>query len=964
LLKTKLCAKSSFHIVPVLHIRRPGMAFLARLGELVQDTAKKVQETVSSANQKRSIIVHVVNSTSHTLRWVQDYPSVGSNCSSLEGLNSGRELPPNHAGTVEISGPLAALGGAVHLELGQERLMLGAALQAGIKRFKVELGGSAPPQDFFRLMPMEVMGRTAGASKWAQGASTRCVAFVLDVLDDLSEAQVVLTEESRIGELEVLAEVGVLDGLQQLRLAEWCLESRSYWKVAGNVLFLAECIATERGMSGCRLEDQAFALDLLLAAFVTSSVLTDVPKDAFEANLKRYEEFGGPPVTGTDSYVSYRAWALSAGPGPLERRILAGRSLLRAVTMRCAAAISKAFHECRVAGELGETRSDRAKELMTALNGVKVGAPAATADSNEPVGTSLRNGLGLSKEQALALATRKANEGRVAADIALQTAMARLTGAGAHIDTSTFIKELVGFCISTSTDFAKRRMAAFIDLARKQPDQTRAKLVEAFGEHAPLLRRSFERGFKKADGSAEMGVRFECFSTEVWGGSAASASADQVLASLSRGAEDLEGKTTNSMSGEFFFQSRDGRFFAKTISEPEGDLLRLMAPAYRAHMRKNPRSLINRYAGLFRVEAPGLPAKYFIVMRSVFDPSIMGRDDEVYDLKGSMVNRKMQPGQSVGKDEDWVLAGDPRRLQLPLAIRSQLCAVHSEDLKFLLEFGVMDYSVLVGVHRYPSAQPRVSAGWRPEGGLWSTNRDEVYFVGIIDHLVRYDLGRTWQNLKEGDDAEIVRPDKYAARQVSWFRVNVVSTVETAEDFGTAGLLTISDIRGHTISPQGLLGKMMKAGDGMGLNMRDTTLAPYVTATLGLRSASTQAVESANPDWRSWPLHLPVNAADCSEVDDTWLMLEVKQRTRTPALKGDDVLGRMRVKLRDIIQAAKLANKPLTLQHKRLEDCMDSELSLQMFFQPTPTPISNDDALIGDYSVDGDNPAQQCSCVIC
>ncbi|CAK0844765.1 unnamed protein product, partial [Prorocentrum cordatum] len=106
----------------------------------------------------------------------------------------------------------------------------------------------------------------------------------------------------------------------------------------------------------------------------------------------------------------------------------------------------------------------------------------------------------------------------------------------------------------------------------------------AFAEEAPTLRRAFEQDFKKADAGAELEVKFETFSAEVWG-TDASASTDQVLVSLGRGAESLEGMTTNSMSGEFFFQSRDGRFFVKTISEPEGDLLRQMAPAYRAHMR-------------------------------------------------------------------------------------------------------------------------------------------------------------------------------------------------------------------------------------------------------------------------------------------------------------------------------------------------------------------------------------------
>jgi hypothetical protein len=523
-------------------------------------------------------------------------------------------------------------------------------------------------------------------------------------------------------------------------------------------------------------------------------------------------------------------------------------------------------------------------------------------------------------------------------------------------------------CISTSTSFAKRRAAVYSAAAREHGPGSQA--LASFAVAAPTLRRAFEQDFKRADAGA-LEVKFETFSSEVWGADA-SASTDQVLKSLGHGAESLEGMTTNSMSGEFFFQSRDGRFFVKTISEPEGDLLRQMAPAYRAHMLRNPRSLINRYAGLFLMEAPGVPRKYFIVMRSVFDPGVIQKTDEIFDLKGSMVNRKKQEGQSVGKDEDWVLAGEDRRLRLAPSARRELLAAHAEDLKFLLDFGVMDYSVLVSSHRYDREQDAPARQWwRREGGLWSEEHDELYFLGVIDHLVRYDLGRTWQNLKEGDDAEIVRPDKYAARQVAWFRDNIVRKVEPAEDFGTAGRITISELAGHSISRQGLVKTMLKAGGDWGLSVTDTALAPYVAATLGLRSACTEVIENKpNPDWGPWPLHLSVDAADVAAADELQIQLEVRQRSLAPTLKGDDVLGVVRVPLRDVLQAAEVASKPLSLKRMRLEDCSGSELSMSLLFQPAPEPepAPPDEVALGDLVEQlGDGPTNpedvQCGCLI-
>merc|ERR1740121_580481 len=112
------------------------------------------------------------------------------------------------------------------------------------------------------------------------------------------------------------------------------------------------------------------------------------------------------------------------------------------------------------------------------------------------------------------------------------------------------------------------------------------------------------------------------------------------------------------------------------------------------------------YAGLYRAETPKFPARYFIVMRSVFDPALLGDDDELYDLKGSLVNRKKQEGQKVGKDEDWVEKG--MRLHLSPSLRRELCAAHACDVGFLSRFGVMDYSLLLAVHKRQAAERRGS----------------------------------------------------------------------------------------------------------------------------------------------------------------------------------------------------------------------------------------------------------------
>merc|ERR1719345_473863 len=111
-------------------------------------------------------------------------------------------------------------------------------------------------------------------------------------------------------------------------------------------------------------------------------------------------------------------------------------------------------------------------------------------------------------------------------------------------------------------------------------------------------------------------------------------------------------------------------------------------------MHLHHKSLICRFAGLFCVEIPGSGTKYFTVMTSVFDPKCKIHAN--YDLKGSLHNRKKKEGESTGKDEDWV--HDSQRLRVPEDVRREMLAAHEVDAEFMMKFGVMDYSVLVGIH--------------------------------------------------------------------------------------------------------------------------------------------------------------------------------------------------------------------------------------------------------------------------
>jgi len=370
-------------------------------------------------------------------------------------------------------------------------------------------------------------------------------------------------------------------------------------------------------------------------------------------------------------------------------------------------------------------------------------------------------------------------------------------------------------------------------------------------------------------------------------------------------------------------------------------LLRRMVPGYQAHLHSEPRSFICRYAGTFRAEAPGLPPRYFILMRSVFDPSMTKDDLEVYDLKGSLVNRSKKEGQSVGKDQDWLDAG--ARIRVPKPVRAEVCAVHAQDLAFLRQFGVMDYSILIGSVSC-SCGAWGPVGWRNGGGLLDAESGKVHFIGIIDHLVQYDLGRDFQNLREGDDAEIVPPDRYAARQVSWFREHVMESIIPAEDCGTLGLLKVQDIVGVGIASSddsaiSAISGLLKAGAtqvatdvsgfltamtaGRKSPEEGTTCDPYVVVTVGLRSAKTGVIkESTTPAFEE-VLHLPVDSA---EARKQVICLEVWHRANTTMLRGDSCLGRVEVQLQKLLDSQ---TGTQLLKEEKVEGCLKGKLSAKI-----------------------------------
>ncbi|EGG11887.1 uncharacterized protein MELLADRAFT_46552 [Melampsora larici-populina 98AG31] len=151
-------------------------------------------------------------------------------------------------------------------------------------------------------------------------------------------------------------------------------------------------------------------------------------------------------------------------------------------------------------------------------------------------------------------------------------------------------------------------------------------------------------------------------------------------------------------SGSFFYFSRDYRFIIKTIHHAEHKFLRGILQRYHEHVKANPHTLLSRFYGLHRVKLPRGRKIHFVIMNNLFPPH---RDiHETYDLKGSAIGREYPEDKAkagaVLKDLNWIHRS--KAIDLGPTKRTVFEDQLKRDTKLLQALGIMDYSLLIGLH--------------------------------------------------------------------------------------------------------------------------------------------------------------------------------------------------------------------------------------------------------------------------
>ncbi|XP_057719301.1 phosphatidylinositol 4-phosphate 5-kinase 4-like [Arachis stenosperma] len=165
------------------------------------------------------------------------------------------------------------------------------------------------------------------------------------------------------------------------------------------------------------------------------------------------------------------------------------------------------------------------------------------------------------------------------------------------------------------------------------------------------------------------------------------------------GNEALRELCSPGKSGSFFYLTNDDRYMIKTMKKAEVKALLRMLPAYYTHFRTYQSTMVTKYYGLHCVKLTGhIQRKVrFIIMGNLFRSKY--NTHRRYDLKGSSLGRTTDKPETeisettILKDLDlnFIFRLQPSRFE-------EFCSQIDRDCELLEQEGIMDYSLLVGIH--------------------------------------------------------------------------------------------------------------------------------------------------------------------------------------------------------------------------------------------------------------------------
>ncbi|CAA7395720.1 unnamed protein product [Spirodela intermedia] len=276
--------------------------------------------------------------------------------------------------------------------------------------------------------------------------------------------------------------------------------------------------------------------------------------------------------------------------------------------------------------------------------------------------------------------------------------------------------------------------------------------------------------------------------------------ADYMLAIC--GSDALRELSSPGKSGSFFYLTQDDRFIIKTVKKSEVKVLIKMLPSYFQHVCQYKSSLVTKFYGVHCVKPIGGQKVRFIVMGNLFCSEF--HIHRRFDLKGSSHGRMTDKPE--GEIDETTTLKD---LDLNFVFRlhkiwfEELMGQIDRDCEFLEAEGIMDYSLLVGLHfcgdisssktslsacssspcrlsrnhsdssRFHGRRPLIRLGANmparaEQSGHGGETFEVILYFGIIDILQDYDISKKLEHAYKSLQADpssisAVDPKLYSRR---------------------------------------------------------------------------------------------------------------------------------------------------------------------------------------------------------
>ncbi|XP_074613460.1 phosphatidylinositol 4-phosphate 5-kinase type-1 alpha-like isoform X1 [Acropora palmata] len=177
--------------------------------------------------------------------------------------------------------------------------------------------------------------------------------------------------------------------------------------------------------------------------------------------------------------------------------------------------------------------------------------------------------------------------------------------------------------------------------------------------------------------------------------------------------EPLVELTNSGASGSLFYVTNDDEFIVKTVQHKEAEFLQKLLPGYYLNLNQNKRTLLPKFFGLYCYQCGGKN------IRLVIMNNLLPRGYKIhfkYDLKGSTYKRKASKAERAKetptlKDLDF-LNDHPEGLFLEPDTYTAVMRIIQRDCRVLQSFKIMDYSLLVAIHKVEEAgHPRMKRSY-------------------------------------------------------------------------------------------------------------------------------------------------------------------------------------------------------------------------------------------------------------